>query len=881
MVQSTTHRAFLQGTRRLFLLFALGASVLATVHVASRGGDPAAASEAGDADKNSDNQVDAKDLTILLKEWQDKNLSFDDIILLGVYWRKGIMERSDPRKISKDNPTATHTQTITLTETPTETPIIPTGWQGDPYGYIPPTFSGAINKNTLPGPPTGKDIDVAYIERRPRIDFDDAQPMPTVGSQVTFRAHINNRGSQEAGGVNFQWYINGTAAQGQGASGSFNLTGSGSYVMETHHTQDYTVTWVSTSFDVGIECWLQNGSDLYDENNSVTINSHSPGIGWWAHESFALYFLSYQRDLGIGSNSMEDYLQRMCTHWNYIMERSVYPSLPNGIPQRVHLDYVKVVSDPIFPTPTPAFGNFADVFSGQPRNKTVDFIWGGQFSDVYGGYGIHDSTSITNIFFYNNSTVHELLHAFLVDTYGFDCPMGGAQLVSAIGPTSSSLDLTGNPDYFGIQNSVGYLKSMIDNAYLLGSVVNGELISSPLREFSGGNTTFSSLTRGASGTSAQSHTQNSLFVRADCRIVDNSRLVAGSQDLPYISQDDHGALLRQKGQIGIMGGDRDGYILGSLDSLAFSCIYNGVTRNPKQNRNDNAALTGLFRASDYTASPGWGYWKYCFEIPTTNMIRVIDSNGQPVQGADVDIFNSVLPTQNNVPREYANDWYPEYVDGQVDDSNLSGSDSEGEISIAASPFGNYMASYPHLYTKYRSTILLIAKITKDSNTFYANTILPKLSEYYWRNQINGTSHPGIIPLKVDWAEDINVTKVLTVNNQSSETSIDTRGNLHTNIGGIKYSCVWGTTPLPNVVTNIFDADQPGSVLRLKDSSDHIVFSLDVNLAPCLRGAVVETHSYPGDYDHIMRIVNVSTGNSIANMDKSGSIILKGDMISND
>ncbi len=399
--------------------------------------------------------------------------------------------------------------------------------------------------------------------------------------------------------------------------------------------------------------------------------------------------------------------------------------------------------------------------------------------------------------------------------------------------------------------------------------------------YSGGYSTLSSLYRGVSGTTAQSHSQGRLLVRADCRIVDNSRLVAGSQDLPYISQDNHGALLRKKEQIGIMGGDRDGYIFGSLDSLAFSCLYNGVTRNPKMNRNENAALTGLFRQSDYDALPegGLGYWKYCYEIPTTNKIRVIDVNGQPVQGADVDIFNSVLPTdQFGVPRPYANDWYPEYVDGQVDFSNLTSTDSNGEISLDASPFGNYTSSFPHLYKKYRSTILLIAKITKDSNKFYANTILPKLSEYYWRNHINGTSHPGIIPLKVDWAEAINVTKVLTVNNQTSETSIDTRGNLHTNIDGIKYSCVWGTPPLPNVVNNIFDTDQPDSVLRLKNSSGHIVFSLDANLTPCLRGAVVETHSYPGDYDHILRIVNVSTGNTIANMDKSGSIVLRGDLI---
>src|SRR5438093_10621209 len=44
---------------------------------------------------------------------------------------------------------------------------------------------------------TGPDIDVLYIERKPRYDFDAAKGWPSDGDTVTFTAHVKNSGASD------------------------------------------------------------------------------------------------------------------------------------------------------------------------------------------------------------------------------------------------------------------------------------------------------------------------------------------------------------------------------------------------------------------------------------------------------------------------------------------------------------------------------------------------------------------------------------------------------------------------------------------------------------------------------------------------------------
>ena len=61
------------------------------------------------SDKNKDNQVDAKDLILILREWRDKNLSFGDLLPLREDWQKDRAGESVTREVSKDNPAASPT----------------------------------------------------------------------------------------------------------------------------------------------------------------------------------------------------------------------------------------------------------------------------------------------------------------------------------------------------------------------------------------------------------------------------------------------------------------------------------------------------------------------------------------------------------------------------------------------------------------------------------------------------------------------------------------------------------------------------------------------------------------------------------------------------
>ncbi len=133
MMQSTTQRAFFQGTLRLFLLFALGVSVLIVFHMAPRWAIPVAASEVGEADKNSDNQVDAKDLILLLEGWTPGEFSVSEMLQMGQSWQSG-----DPEPA-----TFTATYTATSTDTPCDT-----------FTYT-PTSTPEANTATFTPRPTG------------------------------------------------------------------------------------------------------------------------------------------------------------------------------------------------------------------------------------------------------------------------------------------------------------------------------------------------------------------------------------------------------------------------------------------------------------------------------------------------------------------------------------------------------------------------------------------------------------------------------------------------------------------------------------------------------------------------------------------------------
>ena len=78
------------------------------------------------------------------------------------------------------------------------------------------------------------DIDVTYISRSPRYDYDATKNTPAVGDAVTFTAHVRSRGTSATGNFAFKWYIDGVEA----SSGVATSIASG-----YERTYDLPYTW--------------------------------------------------------------------------------------------------------------------------------------------------------------------------------------------------------------------------------------------------------------------------------------------------------------------------------------------------------------------------------------------------------------------------------------------------------------------------------------------------------------------------------------------------------------------------------------------------------------------------------------------------------------
>lgn len=64
-----------------------------------------------------------------------------------------------------------------------------------------------FNEYTNQSPPPGIDLDVTYISREPRYEWDSPKNWPDQGESVTFEAHIINKGTIDSGSYSFEWRI--------------------------------------------------------------------------------------------------------------------------------------------------------------------------------------------------------------------------------------------------------------------------------------------------------------------------------------------------------------------------------------------------------------------------------------------------------------------------------------------------------------------------------------------------------------------------------------------------------------------------------------------------------------------------------------------------
>ncbi len=251
-----------------------------------------------------------------------------------------------------------------------------------------------------PGP---TDLNVTYIARTPRYNYSAPKNNPLPGDLVTFEAHVRNWGTASVASAGFRWEIDGQIVS-QGTATS----------LAAGEERVLTLPWTWQAGAHRVRFTIDpHGliSEASETNNSIEDRTDGLAVGFWVEQAVYDYFQARQRDLGVGSNSWEDWAQRVMSRWNQYAAAAIYEVTPQGALDRVRIDKIVVVPDDSLPPGNiPAF------------DETVDLIW--PFSDgLLEGTFYADTTTVGdgNPFYYEASLIHELGHArYLVDGYSFD-----------------------------------------------------------------------------------------------------------------------------------------------------------------------------------------------------------------------------------------------------------------------------------------------------------------------------------------------------------------------------------------------------------------------------------------------------------------------------
>ncbi len=253
------------------------------------------------------------------------------------------------------------------------------------------------------------DLNVTFIERTPRYDYDAAKNNPDPGETVRFYGHIRNWGSDTVASADYRWQIDGaTVLDGT----LLNIAAGEERVVQL------TWTWQEGDHTVGLTADPDNDLAEFSElNNSVVDRTNGLIVGLWVEQSVYDYFHTYQWRLRVGANSWEDWAQRQIRRWNELCEDAVWPISPDGVLDRFRLDKIVVVPDGALPLNGGLPTNHPDT-----SDHTVDLMWGFPATLLDGSfYSNHTSTSEDNPFYIEKSLLHELGHArYLIDNYGFD-----------------------------------------------------------------------------------------------------------------------------------------------------------------------------------------------------------------------------------------------------------------------------------------------------------------------------------------------------------------------------------------------------------------------------------------------------------------------------
>lgn len=264
-------------------------------------------------------------------------------------------------------------------------------------------------------PLPGIDLDVTYISREPRYNWDSPKKWPDPGEQVTFTAHIINKGTVGSGAFSFQWRIDDQVV----------LNGSANTIPpQGEATQIIFWDWQPGRHYVSFEVDPQNLiSETAETNNKIEDVTDALTIGFWVEETVYDDFNNIEN--GAGTYSWEDWAQRIIQKMNWMFEQSVYPLAPNGILTRVRLDNITIAPD----------GTLFDQWAWHaPYDTIYDGRWGFDIETYGNGCQCCPTDICYDVPWW---VIHELGHYLFrrVDIYALDVQGGDVKV----------LDENGNP----------------------------------------------------------------------------------------------------------------------------------------------------------------------------------------------------------------------------------------------------------------------------------------------------------------------------------------------------------------------------------------------------------------------------------------------------
>ena len=255
--------------------------------------------------------------------------------------------------------------------------------------------------------PRQRDLDVTYIARTPRYNYDAAKKNPAPGDLVTFEGHVRNWDNLTPS-AEYRWELDGVPV----ASGTLTDLGANEERVVT-----WQWNWQNGPHRVRLTVDPANAvAELSEVNNVVEDRTDGLIVAFWVEQSLYDYFHERQRNLGIGSNSWEDWAQRQMAKWNEHNATAIWDVTPNGVTDRVRIDKITVVPDGALPLNGGLPSNNPD-----SRDRTPDLVWGFEWDPNSTFYSNTTSRDPNNPFYLEPSLVHEMGHArYLVDNYTWD-----------------------------------------------------------------------------------------------------------------------------------------------------------------------------------------------------------------------------------------------------------------------------------------------------------------------------------------------------------------------------------------------------------------------------------------------------------------------------